>query len=183
MSEDCIDTPLTITANVISLLTFVLGILASYLTFYTLTRSALGEIEALKLDVDSTRVQLHSVLECCSNEACLGPVRIHDPHGTLGKSVEALENMLESLSRDLERLQQEHEAKGVCWWGREEVWKRLRWVRKREQLSGRMARIRALKMEVYVGQMSLLLRKMAAQEHGVYTQYERVFSQGNIEQI
>ncbi|KAL5319784.1 hypothetical protein ACEPPN_012841 [Leptodophora sp. 'Broadleaf-Isolate-01'] len=177
MTEYCDDTPLTILANVASLLTFLLGILASYLTFYTLTRNALSEIEILKIDLDSKRAQLHSVLDCCSSEACLAPVKIHDPDGMLGKSIAALDSVLTILYQNLERLQEQHRETGKGWWRTEEVLMRLRWVSKRKQISGRMLRISALKMEVHVGLMSLLLRKMAAQDQAIYSQYERTSNQ------
>ncbi|KAG4440438.1 hypothetical protein IFR05_004082 [Cadophora sp. M221] len=178
MTEYCNDTPLTILANVTSLLTFLLGILASYLTFYTLTCNALSEIQMLKIDLDSARAQFHSVLDCCSSEACLAPVKVHDPDGMLGKAIAALDGMLTSLYQDLERLQEQHRQSGTMgWWGREKVGMRMRWVNKRKQISERMDRISALKMEVHVGLISLLLRKMAAQDQAIYFQYERTSNQ------
>ncbi|KAF8862024.1 hypothetical protein BDZ45DRAFT_739608 [Acephala macrosclerotiorum] len=58
----CTDSPLTITGNILSILTFFLGLIASYLTFYTLTLSATSEIHTFKSDLETTKKQLSSVL-------------------------------------------------------------------------------------------------------------------------
>jgi hypothetical protein len=146
------------TGNFITILTFMLGIMASYLTFYTLTRDALSEIETFKQDLDITKTQLLSVFECCSSEACLAPTRIYDREGVLEKSTSALVMTLESLYQELEGLQKEHQSAGNGLWTRREMGRRLRWVYKRKQIVQMMRRISSQKMEVHVSQMSLLLR-------------------------
>ena len=133
MSEFCRDSPLTIIENIISILTFVLGVLASYLTFYTLTRHALSEIETFKQDLE-------------------------DPEGSLHILILALTTMPDSLLLELEGLESEHFKNLHAWWGHEEVWKRMRWMRKRKEISQRLARISRQKMEVEVSQMTLLLK-------------------------
>jgi hypothetical protein len=86
----------------------------------------------------------------------------------LGVAVGELEDLLVTLGGDLAGLRESHhgspsgkgngKGKGKWWWGREEMWIRLRWVGKRKQISMRMGRISALKMEVHIAQMGLLLR-------------------------
>ena len=158
MTSSCSDSPLSITSNLISILTFVLGIVASYLTFYTISRDALSEIETFKCDLDIARKQLLPILECCASEACLAPTQTYDREGALEKSLSALEMTLESLYQELDGLQKEHRNTGNGWWTRTELGKRLRWVYKRKQIVQRMKRISSQKMEVHISEMSLLLR-------------------------
>jgi hypothetical protein len=158
MTSSCSDSPLSITGNLISVLTFGLGIAASYLAFYTLTRDALSEIETFKRDLDIARTPLRSIFECCATESCLAPTQTNNREGALEKSISALEMTLESLYDELDGLQKKHQNTGNGWWTRTELGKRLRWVYKRKQIVQRMTRIVAEKMEVHVSQMSLLLR-------------------------
>ncbi|CZR60037.1 uncharacterized protein PAC_09932 [Phialocephala subalpina] len=202
----CTDSPLTITGNILSILTFFLGLIASYLTFYTLTLSATSEIHTFKSDIEITKKQLRSAVECVGEESCLAPLPRFDGDGTFKKGLDALNSLLQSLWEDLESLQREHidgyreglrrengaenadgyskrreqleegiarERKGRWKWWQEEVWKRVRWIGKRKEISRRMERIAWLKMDVSVGEMNLLLRKMAAQVHVMSERFER----------
>lgn len=101
----CTDSPLTITGNILSILTFFLGLIASYLTFYTLTLSATSEIRTFKSDLETTKKQLSSVLQCCSSSTCLVPLTNNDTDGTLARGMDALNSLLQSLWEDLENLQ------------------------------------------------------------------------------
>ncbi|KUJ11733.1 uncharacterized protein LY89DRAFT_786605 [Mollisia scopiformis] len=168
------DTPLTTTSNVLSILTFLLGLLASYLTFYTLTLSASSEILAFKSDLEATKATLKSVLECCGSESCLAPV---ERDGGLMREIEVLERLVGELEED----EDEEEGMGGGRGGKKkgrymgwrQVWRRVRWVGRRKEMRRRMERIVWLKMEVSVGEMDLLLRKMVAQVHVMTERFEK----------
>jgi len=158
VSGVCRDSPLTITGNIISIFTFLLGLLASYLTLYSLTRHALSEIEIFKEDLNTTQRPLHSVLDCYFSASCLALAVEHDPDGSLHSFVLALTITLDSLLQELENLKNEQIGNDEGWWVHEELWGRLRWINKRKGISQCMARISWQKMEVEVCQMSPLLK-------------------------
>jgi hypothetical protein len=158
MIDFCRDSWLTVTGNIISVLTFVLGLLAPYLAFCTLTRHALSEIETFKQDLDLTQRQLHSVLDCYFSDSCMAPAAKQDPDGAFHRLILALMATLDSLLLELEGLKSEHLRNVNGWWGHKQIRSRLRWINKRKEISGRMARISRQKMEVEVSQISLLLR-------------------------
>ncbi|PMD43325.1 hypothetical protein L207DRAFT_580182 [Hyaloscypha variabilis F] len=158
-----IDSPLTITGNIISILTFILGVLASYLTFYTLTRHALSEIETFKQDVDTTQRQLRSVLDCYLSDSCLAPAVEHDPTGSLHALILTLTTTLDSLLREMEYLKTEHLGKDESWWFYGELCRRLRWANKRKDISQRMAKV----------------SKLAAKEHKDAAQHDKVHDHGS----
>ncbi len=161
------DTPLTIPANILSILTFLLGLLLSCLTFYTLTRTAILEIETTKVDLERTRSQLHSVIDCCSSEVCLAPLSELDREGVLDGMVRDLVKIVDGLDKELEDFEmgeagergekEEGGENGWCW-GRQETEKRLRWVWMRKEIKRRMIRVSALKLEIIVAEISLLLK-------------------------
>jgi hypothetical protein len=108
MANFCRDSWLTVTGNIIALLTLVLGLLASYLTFYTLTQHALSEIETFKQDLDTTQQQLYSVLDCYFSDSYLAPAAQQDPDGAFHKLISTLMATLDSLLLELEGLKDEH---------------------------------------------------------------------------
>lgn len=155
MKEYSHATPLAITADLISIVTFLFGIFASYLTFLTLSRSALTEISTLKSDLSITRTQISSILSCCSSTECLAPITEYDPEGTLQRSIVELSAMLERLYDELVSLEKNADCR---WWEKKKIWTRLLWLRDRNRMRVQWQRVVCLKIEVQVGHMGLLLK-------------------------
>lgn len=97
MMESCTDSPLSITGNILTILAFLLGLLASYLTFYTLTLNALTEIQTTKSDLEITSNNLESAFECCSDEVCLAPACTHGPDGALQRATSELKAAVDGI--------------------------------------------------------------------------------------
>jgi hypothetical protein len=114
MTSTCSHSPLSIIGNLKSILTFVLGIAASYLTIYTLIRDTLSEIETFKHDLDINRTQILPLIECCSSEPCLAPTQTNNREGALAKSISALEISLECLYKDLDGRQRTTRILGMA---------------------------------------------------------------------
>jgi len=86
----------------------------------------------------------------------LAPLKLNDLDGALQRSIVALTHTLESLYKELEEIQKEHEGCGP--WPKEQLSRRLKWVWKRKEISERMVRISNEKTDVHISQMGLLLR-------------------------
>jgi len=153
MTEMCHSSALSYLGSLVSVLTFILGIAAYYITFFTLTRSALSEIDSLKLDLDITRRQLLPIFECYTSEVCRGPL---DPNGALKRSIEALQVSSTAIYDELAGLKEEHGVEECRWkWG--EVKRRLTWVYRRKEIREKMRRFERQQVGVHVCYMGLLL--------------------------
>ena len=65
----CDDSPLSVTANIVGILTFSLGLLASYIALQTATRGAPSEIARLVDDLRSTQSEINRVAEYIFDDA------------------------------------------------------------------------------------------------------------------
>jgi len=158
---NCPDSPLTITGNALTILTFLLSLTVAYLTLTTFTLSAPREIASLHLSLQEIRTQLLPILHCYSEEASLAPSERYDRDGVLGAEIQRVVGMVEGLEGelvDLEGLGGDgdggNERKG---WG---VRRRVKWLMVRREVLGRMQRTERGKMEVRLSQMGLLLRQV-----------------------
>lgn len=154
----CGDTQLGTTASITGILTFALGLFVSTFAFFILTRGAIGEIDTFHRDVGNSNEQLISCLEFCTSQ-----IKYNEKNPELKGSQKLLENSLNSLletlevlSKDLKQLPKFDEKSRYPFYI--QAWRRLMWVRRRQVFIDRMARMKWLKDEVLVGQMTLLLR-------------------------
>ena len=69
---DCGDTPLSTTASIVGILTFALGLLASYVALQTATRGAPTEISRLVDELRSTQAEINRVAEYIFDDAHYG---------------------------------------------------------------------------------------------------------------
>lgn len=154
----CGDTQLGLTASIISILTFALGLFVSTLAFFILTRGAIDEINTFHGDVDNSIKQFISCQEYCVSQIAYNKknAELKGSQTLLETSLKSLLETLEVLSGDLQKLPTfDEKARYPSYI---QAWRRLMWVRRRQVFIDRMARMKWLKDEVLAGQMTLLLR-------------------------
>lgn len=154
----CGDTQLGLTASIIGILTFTLGLFVSTFAFFILTRGAIDEIDTFHSDVDNSIKQLISCQEFCVSQIKYNAKNpeLKSSQTLLETSLRSLLETLEVLSDDLKKIPTFDEKAQYPFYM--QAWRRLMWVRRRQGLIDRMARMKWLKDEVLAGQMTLLLR-------------------------
>ena len=157
------DSPFSITGNVIGILTFLLGLFASYIAFVNLARDSDEELDEFMEDVQITTDQmaaLRKALPPIQDQEFTNPVRV------LEVLVRGVESVLSTLLRDLSK--KGRHMKGP--WrpdmptGRRnnprdfQLRRKVVWLFRRRKLLAQMSKMRALKAEVYLAQNTVLLK-------------------------
>ena len=75
---DCGDTPLSTTASIVGILTFALGLLASYIALQSATRGAPTEISRLVDELRSTQAEINRVAEYIFDDAHFGATESYE---------------------------------------------------------------------------------------------------------
>ena len=197
---DCGDTPLSTTASIVGILTFALGLAASYIALQSATRGAPSEIARLVDDLRSTQSEINRLAEYIFDDAhhyvdgVSLPQRIRflgdaNPPYTVngdqaGRNVGAIPNApaatmtpLDALyaetqtllsscirlfyetDRLLKRSKSDHSR-----WDPEGLRRRIVYVMNRHKLDEKIQRLAEQKQKLSSVQMSLFMRKSAAQD-------------------
>jgi hypothetical protein len=152
----CTDSPLSYTGNIVGILTFVLGLSASILAIYALTRGALDEIDRFSQELESTRIQILPILRYCESEKGQGNADFADYQASLEQTLKILVATLTDLSTGLAGLKRFNPQSRNPF--SLQVRRRAAWVYKRQHFVDGMAKISSQKGEVIVEQISLLLK-------------------------
>lgn len=153
----CNDSPLSYTGNITGIFTFLLGVIASVLATYALTRGALDEIDSLADDLDRTSRQVVAFLEYCDAESKRKPnPEVEDRQLSLMDSLRSLKTTLTDILKSFSNLKKFD--------GRSmnpfpfQIRRRVQWIMKRQKFVDGMTRISTQKGEVIAAQMILLLK-------------------------
>ena len=149
------DSPLSTTASIVGILTFALGLFASYIALHTSTRSAPSEIARLIADLRSTQHEINRVAEYIFADYHPLP---RAPAGTRHYDT-SLYQEVQALLKDcirlfyeaddlLKRIEQEPER----------LWKRIQFLMRKDEVGEKMARLAVLIGKLSSIQMSLFLK-------------------------
>ena len=186
----CGDSGLSTTASIIGILTFALGLLASYVALQSATRGAPSEITRLVDDLRTTQHEINRVAEYIFDDAHIMPVQI----SAMLASVKPLQpttneypvQNMEATARTtaMQRLYDEvqellgscvrlfYEAddllkkseRNVSRWDPEGLRRRIIYVMNRHEVAEKMSRLEEQKQKLGDIRMSLFLRKSAMQD-------------------
>ena len=168
------DSPLSTTANIFGILTFALGLFASYVALISATRGAPAEMKRLVDDLRTTQHEINRVAEYIFDDmhyasgaekqlmstSSSSALRYMDPF-----SGDVLKNEVESLLKTcitlfyeaddlLKRTEGDHYGLG----------RRLQFVLNQNEVRDKMTRLQDQKAKLAAIQMSLFLRKSALQD-------------------
>ena len=186
----CGDSALSTTASIIGILTFALGLLASYIALQSATRGAPSEIARLVDDLRTMQHEINRVAEYIFDDAHIMPVQI----SAMLASVKPLQpttneypvRNMEATARTtaMQRLYDEvqellgscvrlfYEAddllkkseRNVSRWDPEGLRRRIIYVMNRHEVAEKMSRLEEQKQKLGDIRMSLFLRKSAMQD-------------------
>lgn len=184
----CSDSPLSTTASIVGILTFALGLLASYIALQSATRGAPTEIARLVNDLRTTQREINRVAEYIFDDAHNASVQptkqfigdtlrryIIDSReagaapGITAQSVQGLYEV-EDLLGDCVRLFYEADdllkrcKSDVERWDPEGLRRRIIYVMNRHEVADKMRRLNDQKARLSDVRMSLFLRKSAMQD-------------------
>ncbi|MCJ1231958.1 hypothetical protein MMC12_008638 [Toensbergia leucococca] len=186
-SSCCPDSALSTTASITGILTFALGLFASYIALISATRGAPAEIRRLVEDLRTTQHEINRVAEYIYDDA-------HYSHGVEGRlgsryldpyASNVLKNEVQLLLKTCVRLF--YEADVLLKKSELDSWdlrRRLRFVLNGNEVVEKMRRLQDQKSKLAAVQMSLFLKKSALQdvmlqrivsfveESGIASQYE-----------
>ncbi|KAK4452244.1 hypothetical protein QBC34DRAFT_399501 [Podospora aff. communis PSN243] len=160
---ECDDSALSTTANVTGILTFALGLFASLLLFFSITRNADSEIRNL----------LHIVAE---TENHISGMRRYIRWLAIRRDDDDLADMQDSLTDSIVRFDRTRQEVSTYLAGfRTErspstwtiVWARVKWWYMEKETAGQMARLEGFNQRITAAQLTLLLRKSDAQSREI----------------
>lgn len=186
----CGDSPLSTTASIVGILTFTLGLIASYIALQSATRGAPSEIARLVNDLRITQREINRVAEYIFDDAHNAPVRpttqwVGDASrhyviysqaagagAVLGRtgSMQGLYDEVRELLADCVRLFYEADdllkrcESDVERWDPEGVRRRIIYVMNRHEVADKMQRLNDQKARLSDVRMSLFLRKSVMQD-------------------
>jgi hypothetical protein len=152
----CSDSALSTTGNIVGILTFALGLAASYVVYGALTRGALDEIDSFSRDLDRIKTQVIPFLRFCENENRNSNSDFKVYEQGLEQSLRSLLGSIDGLLRDLQALHRLNTRSSNPF--DFQARRRFVWVFKRQNFMEKMARISSHRAEMLGVQMSLLLR-------------------------
>ena len=182
------DSPLSTTASIVGILTFALGLLASYIALQSATRGAPSEIARLVDDLRITQHEINRVAEYIFDDTHNVPVRIsrmlasakplqyttdeHSVQDTEATTIimQGLHDEVEALLGDCVRLFYEADdllkksESNVSRWDPEGLRRRITYVMNRHEVAEKMLRLEEQKQKLGDIRMSLFLRKSAMQD-------------------
>lgn len=180
----CGDSPLSTTSSIVGILTFALGVLASYIALQSATRGAPSEIARLVDDLRTTQHEINRVAEHIFDDTHNVPVRtsgmlasatpsylIEDAQITarttamqgLYDEVQALLGNCVRLFYEADDLLKKSES-DVSRWDPEGLRRRIMYVMNRHEVAEKMLRLEDQKHKLGDVRMSLFLRKSAMQD-------------------
>lgn len=186
----CSDSPLSTTASIVGILTFALGVLASYIALQSATRGAPSEIARLVDDLRTTQREINRVAEYIFDDAHNAPVPIvsHQAGGTSGfyvvqsqgagagaalgrtGSLQGLYGEVQELLASCVRLFYEADdllkrsQSDVGRWDPEGLRRRVIYVMNRDEVADKMQRLNDQKARLGDIRMGLFLRKSKMQD-------------------
>lgn len=186
----CGDSPLSTTASIVGILTFSLGLVASYIALQSATRGAPTEIARLVNDLRTTQREINRVAEYIFDDAHNASVRpttqwigdtsrqtIVDSRGAgagaaLGRtgSIQGLYDEVQDLLGNCVRLFYKADdllkrcESNVERWDPEGLRRRIIYVMNRHEVADKMQRLNDQKARLSDVRMSLFLRKSAMQD-------------------
>ena len=186
----CSDSPLSTTASVVGILTFALGLIASYVALQSATRGAPSEISRLIDDLRITQREINRVAEYIYDDAHNAPVSDVDHRlgntssqptvaypgagagAALGRmgSLQGLYDEVQELLGNCVRLFYETDAllkkceNDLERWDLEGLRRRVTYVMNRHEVADKMQRLNDQKARLHEVRMSLFLRKSAMQD-------------------
>ena len=179
----CDDSPLSTTASIVGILTFALGLLASYIALQSATRGAPSEIARLVDDLRTTQHEINRVAGYIFDETHDVPVHVsrmlasvtpsqyfvNDISAENGEAtarklaMQALLGNCVRLFYEADDLLKRSES-DASRWDPEGLRRRIIFVMNRHEVSEKMSRLEEQKQKLGDVRMSLFLRKSAMQD-------------------
>ncbi len=186
----CSDSPLSTTASIVGILTFALGLIASYIALQSATRGAPSEITRLVEDLRTTQREINRVAEYIFDDAHNAPVPVTTrvafneerayvinsrgagagaavgPTGSMQGLYDEVQDLLGNCVRlfyeadDLLKRCENDAAR----WDPEGFWKRITYVINKHEVTEKISRLEDQKARLGDVRMSLFLRKSAMQD-------------------
>jgi hypothetical protein len=150
----CGDSPLSITGNVVGILTFFVASFATWIAYVTLTLDATEEIELFATDTFHTQRQLAPLATFCARAHSENP-DFQNNAPALHHGLEEVRRLLDALAKDLGELPQFDEKSRMP--VSLQVRRRVAWLYRRRSMVERMDRISRIKQDLIVGQLNILL--------------------------
>lgn len=148
----CGDSPLSITSNVIGLLTFTLATVATYLAYAAVALHVPDEIESHIRSLEGTRSELIPVLSLCEKARHVDHEAYQLHEDALESKLRALLASAEELAAELRALPRSHSHGCFVL----QIYARLVWLRKRRSFEVRSELVTALKSDLVLSLLSLL---------------------------
>lgn len=186
----CGDSPLSTTASIVGILTFALGLVASYIALQSATRGAPSEIARLVDDLRTTQREINRVAEYIFDDAHNAPVPVTTraafseerayvinsrgagagaavgPTGSMQGLYDEVQDLLGNCVRlfyEADDLLKRCES-DVMRWDPEGLWRRIVYVMNRHEVADKMSRLDDQKARLGDVRMSLFLRKSSMQD-------------------
>lgn len=143
----CDDSGLSIAANVIGILTFVLGAALTYFTYFVLTVNALEDIQTIDTDIRNWRTELQLVITHCEEEYARDNFIFRIYRDRLQTALERFNEASQTVSEKLDKLPKFNTGSRIP--HALQIRRRMIWVLQQQKIIGSMDQLRRIKADVY----------------------------------
>jgi hypothetical protein len=152
----CGDSGLSVAANIIGILTFILGAALTYFTYFILSMNALEDLQTIHEDEQRWRIELQPIIDHCEQE-----YRRNNP--TFSKYCQQLKATLDrftqvsaTMTQELEKLPMFDNKSRIP--HAFQIRRRVIWVFRRQKIIGYLDQLLRIKTDVYSIFISYLIQ-------------------------
>ncbi|KAI0521175.1 hypothetical protein F5B22DRAFT_41262 [Xylaria bambusicola] len=154
---ECSDSPLSVTGNIIGILTFALGVFAFCATLFAVLRGANEEICRIRQTLNETESEIQDIYPYFTGLELEADEDLKNHQALVQQCLEGLVDARTTVSYRLESI--EKVQSGLCrplgWWWRE------------KEIQGGLLRIENHKRQIMIIQLTFLLKKVKKQSQDV----------------
>jgi hypothetical protein len=152
----CGDSGLSVAANVIGILTFVLGAALTYIAYFILSVNALEELQTIHEDGQRWRIELQPIMDHCEQEYCRNNPAFSKYCQQLKATLDRFTQVSDTMTKELEKLPKFDNKSRIP--HAFQIRRRVLWVFQRQKIIGCSDQLLRIKTDVYSIFISYLIQ-------------------------
>ena len=143
----CSDSALSIAANIIGILTFVLGLILTYFAYLVLSVNALQDIQTTRQDALRWNMELRPIIEHCVQEFCQDDSTFSQYSQQLVAALNQFTQISATMKQELDRFPKFDTTSSIP--HAFQIRRRVIWVLRRQKIIGHMDQLMKTKSDIY----------------------------------
>jgi hypothetical protein len=152
----CGDSGLSVAANVIGILTFVLGVALTYFAYFILSVNALQDLQTIHEDERRWRIELQPIIDHCEQEYRRNNPAFSKYCQQLKATLDRFTQVSATMTQELEKLPKFDNKSRIP--HAFQIRRRVTWVFQRQKIIGYLDQLLRIKTDVYSIFISYLIK-------------------------